>query len=151
LSDQTASLVFFFQVTLRLRRNIVGQVSRRICEEGTGDVRAGALFENNYFLNIKYGDAVTPNGMKTYLSRQREGHLFSFDRATVRLQTLSSFDFGPKKGFCLAHFGQNLPPQRLPFLVSTGPNLWHPLLAGSQRGPWPYSTNPMPFKLRHSS
>jgi len=27
----------------------------------------------------------------------------------VRLETLSTFDFGPKKGFCLAHFGPILP------------------------------------------
>jgi len=49
LSDQPASSFFFFQVTLGLRRNIVGQVSRRICEEETGDVRAGALFEKLLF------------------------------------------------------------------------------------------------------
>jgi len=43
-----------------------------------------------------------------------KGRAISFDRATVRFETLSSFDFGPKKGFCLAHLGQNLPSPPAP-------------------------------------
>ena len=152
LSDQIESLVFFFQVTLRLQCNTVGQVPRRICEEGTGDVRASALFENDHYSEYQirgrdYSEWHANGGPFTFPGKGKD---ISFDRTTVRLETLSSFDFGPKKGFCLAQFGQNLPSPPAPPLVSVGPNLWHPLLAGLQRGPWPYSTNPMQCKLRYS-
>jgi hypothetical protein len=48
----------------------------------------------------------------------------------MRLETLSTFDFGTKKGFCLTHFGPNLPsPSAYPFRFYWAGSLV-PLLAG---------------------
>ena len=64
--------------------------------------------------------AYKPN--TAYLSRPREGHLF--DHATMRLETLSSFDFGPKKVFASLTSAPTCPLPTSAVLVSTGPDLW---------------------------
>ena len=119
LSDQFESLVFFFPSDVKAAVSYSTTGSRRNCEEGTGDVHADARFENDnsseYQIRGTWSLRTVENEWSfTFPGQERA---ISFDRATVRLETLSTFDFGPKKGFCLAHFGPNLPSPPAPTLL----------------------------------
>jgi len=78
-------------------------------------------------LNFKYGDVVTPSVMKNVdgLPFPSPKGCPSLDRATVRHETLSFFDFGPKKVFTSLTSSSACPLPSSCLLVSMGPDLWH--------------------------